>query len=143
MNGYERMRIAAYVDGEGGRIEMRVETKTFLIPYLVVRHREPEVTAKLLKYGGSEKAIGKGRNANKQLWRISGDGAAEIIKAIRPLLWSPMKQEQADLVINLKLSENGARLISDNPGVIEAMLELMPSYRPAATDNSDPHDRVP
>lgn len=143
MNGYERMRIAAFIDGEGGRIEIQMQRNTFIIPYIVIRHREPAVTNKLLKYGGSEKPIGKGRNLTKQLWRSRGDEAVDILKEVRPLLWSPTKQELADLVINLRLSENGARLLEDNPHVITEMMRLMPAFRPSAADDSDPHDRVP
>jgi hypothetical protein len=141
MNGYDRMRLASHLDGIGGRIELRISRKTHLIPVLVVINRSHDVMAKLASYGGSPRPDEEETSGAKLTWRCTGDEATVLLKAVRPLLLDTVKQQQADLLLNLTISPEGARLIEDNPTVAEDMRKLTPwnpNSVPAAASRPDP-----
>lgn len=135
LNGYDRSRLAALIDGDGGRIEIRVENNIYIRPILLVRNREPEVVSSLeTKYGGKGRTTKQGVYTGRNIWRANAIEAIDLIKWVRPNLWSPIKQRQADLMIDLTPNEDGAYLtdIGDNLEIVEEMRKINPNSRPSS-----------
>lgn len=130
MNAYDRVRLAALVDGDGGRIEVHTERNIYLMPYLVVRCGSPEMLEKMSKYGGEGSSVNKGKNVGKYLWRCKNGEAIQLAGWIRPMMWDPSKQQQAELLTNMKIRDDGKWLLEDNQHIIEEMLKLKPNSRP-------------
>lgn len=145
MNGYERSHLAGLVDSVGGRIEVSVSRGTHVIPMLVVVNRSESVVRRLTNIGGPDyDGIEARRASGRMTWRCRGDEAIDLLRVIRPMLWDPDKQKQADLLLNLNISPEGARLLEDNAYILQEVQELAPwSKKPGASQYSDPHDRVP
>lgn len=136
MNGYQRSHLAGLVDSMNGRLEVSVNRRSNIIPQLVVVTRSLDVLRQLAKFGGSDfEGIEARAAGGRMTWRSRGDEAVELTKAIRPMLWDTAKQEQADLILDLKMSPEGERLVEDNPDIVEEMTRLAP-WSSAAKNNA-------